>query len=129
MADSDGLPGHASGGLQIILCLLMVCVEGGVLLEGGIQRDDGYVDMNKMGRFGVVVCTDKGWSWLSNLMWPGSLLCVQTFLSPFIWKSRRNYREGALFSLTSLGCSAITGAWVSFYIFLEGDFKFLELNV
>lgn len=115
-ADSDGLPGHASGCLQLVLFVLMVCVEGGILLEGALTRADPYIDIKKLGRVGISVCTERGWSWLSNLIWPGTLLCIQTSLSPFIWKSRRNYKEGVLFSLASLGCCLVTGAWVAVYL-------------
>jgi len=115
-ADSDGLPGHASGCLQLVLFVLMLCVEGGILLEGALKRSDPYIDMKKLGRVGVLVCSDSGLSWLSNLIWPGILLCIQTSLSPFIWKSRRNYKEGVLFSLASLGCCLVSGAWVAVYI-------------
>merc|ERR1711936_1465968 len=44
-ADSDGLPGHASGCLQIVLFALMLCVEGGMLLVGEIQRKDNFSDL------------------------------------------------------------------------------------
>jgi len=115
-ADSDGLPGHASGCLQMILFVLMLCVEGGVLLEGALTRRDPYIDTKKLGRVGVLVCSERGWSWLSNLIWPGILLCLQTSLSPFIWRSRRNYKEGVLFSLASLCCCLIAGAWVAVYL-------------
>ncbi len=33
------------------------------------------------------------------LLWPAALLLVQTFLSPAIWRSRRNYKEPRLFLL------------------------------
>ena len=99
----------------------MVCVEGGILLEGALTRTDAYIDIKKLGRVGVSVCTERGWSWLSNLIWPGTLLCIQTSLSPFIWKSRRNYKEGVLFSLASLGCCLVTGAWVAVYLLCSGD--------
>ena len=122
-ADSDGLPGHASGCIQLVLLILLLCVEGGVLLEGFLSRADPFLDVKRLGRFGRSVCNERGWLWLSNLVWPGALLCIQTSLAPFIWKSRRNYKEGVLFSLASLACCLVTGGWVAVYLLCSGEFR------
>jgi len=108
-SDSGGLPGHASGCLQAALLLLMLSVEAALFgleawhRKGDFFTDDGY-------------CYHRSWEWLVMMAWPVILLLIQTFLSPGIWRSRRNYKEGVLFSLASLAVSFVTGAWVAVYI-------------
>ena len=115
-ADTAGLPGHASGALQAALLLLMLGVETGVLavegwhLRGAFYRGEG-------------TCLHHSWAWLSLLAWPGLLLLLQGLLAPGIWRSRRNYKEGVLFSLSSLAVTLVTAAWVTVYILCAGNLK------
>ena len=62
---------------------------------------------------GTILENDQ--SWLLTMAWPGLVLLLQLGLSPALWRSRRNYREGALFSLASLALSLVTAGWVAVY--------------
>jgi len=115
-ADSDGLPGHASGGLQLVITLLLLAVEAALLVQGGLLRREPYLEELKLGRAGISVCGESGWPWLARMLWPAVLLALQTLLSPWTWASRRNYREGLLLSLASIAITCLAAAWVAIYV-------------
>jgi len=111
-SDTAGLPGHASGCLQVILLLLMLGVEVSILGLDSWHLRGNYLNLE--------TCHHRSWGWLGMLAWPGLLLLVQTFLSPGIWRSRRNYKEGVLFSLSSVAVTIVSAAWVTVYILCAG---------
>merc|ERR1719342_54627 len=116
-ADTDGLPGHASGWLQSVLVLILVCVQVSVLVVTSLQRTSSHAFTNVMSK-GIAYelqCSHHGWSWIGLMIWPGVLLLVQFLLTPFIWRSRRNYREGVLFSLGSITLCLIIIGWLVVY--------------
>ena len=119
-ADSDGLPGHASGGLQLVITLLLLAVEAALLVQGGLLRREPYLEELKLGRAGISVCGESGWPWLARMLWPAVLLALQTLLSPWTWASRRNYREGLLLSLASIAITCLAAAWVAIYVLCAG---------
>ena len=119
-ADSDGLPGHASGGLQLVIMLLLLAVEAALLVQGGLLRTEAYLSEERRGRAGLSVCREAGWSWLARLLWPAVLLALQTLLTPWVWSSRRNYREGLLMSLASIAITCLAAAWVAIYVLCAG---------
>ena len=119
-ADSDGLPGHASGGLQLVIMLLLLAVEAALLVQGGLLRTEPYLSEEIRGRAGVAVCRESGWPWLARLLWPAVLLALQTLLTPWVWSSRRNYREGLLISLASIAVTCLAAAWVAIYVLCAG---------
>jgi len=113
-ADTEGLPGHASGCLQGSLLVLMLGVEAALLgLEFSHRKGSFFIDT---GHASDDTCFHRSWIWLGLLIWPGLLLLVQTFSAPGIWRSRRNYKEGVLFSLASVAVTLVTAAWVTIYI-------------
>ena len=111
-SDTAGLPGHASGCLQVVLLLLMLGVEISILGLDSWQLRGKYFESE--------TCHHRSWGWLGMLAWPAILLMVQTFLSPGIWRSRRNYKEGVLFSLSSVAVTLVSAAWVTVYILCAG---------
>ena len=119
-ADSDGLPGHASGGLQLVITLLLLAVEAALLVQGGLLRREPYLEELKLGRAGISVCGESGWPWLARMLWPAVLLALQTLLSPWTWASRRNYREGLLLSLACIAITCLAAAWVAIYVLCAG---------
>ena len=119
-ADSDGLPGHASGGLQLVIMLLLLAVEAALLVQGGLLRTKAYLSEERRGMAGVSVCREAGWPWLAQLLWPAVLLALQTLLTPWVWSSRRNYREGLLISLASVAITCLAAAWVAIYVLCAG---------
>ena len=134
--DSDGLPGHASGCLQFILLMLMVGVEVGLVAQGVWLREVPYIMSESGSRVERVACRDRGWPWLAWMCWPGVLLVIQVVIAPAIWRSRRNYKEGVIFSLGSLACTMVTAAWVTVYIVCAGKvhlvfpcIRFYQLNI
>ena len=122
-ADTDGLPGHASGALQVILGLLLLGVEVAVVVVLALTRGEThtFTVTVRQGRAASLQCSHSGWSWLVTMVWPGLLLILQLLLSPAIWRSRRNYREGALFSLASLALSLVTAGWLAVYLVCTGN--------
>ena len=123
-SDTDGLPGHASGALQVVLGLLLLGVEAAVILvlslvrqgEGeGEGEGHTFTQLINTGRVRSLQCSHGDWPWLLTMAWPGLLLLLQLCLSPAIWRSRRNYREGALFSLASLALCLVSAGWVAVY--------------
>jgi len=118
-SDTDGLPGHASGYLQTVLTLVLVTVQVAVLLVTSLDRMMGdqheYVNIVSEGMTQKLQCSHHGWSWLLLLLWPGILLLIQIILTPVIWRSRRNYREGVLFSVGSLCLCCVTVSWLVVY--------------
>ena len=119
-SDTDGLPGHASGALQVVLGLLLLGVEAAVILVLSLVRQgegEGhtFTQLTNTGRVRSLQCSHGDWPWLLTMAWPGLLLLLQLCLSPAIWRSRRNYREGALFSLASLALCLVSAGWVAAY--------------
>ena len=119
-SDTDGLPGHASGVLQLVLGLSLVAVQVAVLTVTVLSRlasEHVWVISVLHGLSSHAQCSHQPGSpaWLSLMSWPGLLLLTQTILCPLIWRSRRNYREGVLFSLASLGLCLVTAGWLSVY--------------
>ena len=47
-------------------------------------------------------------------------LIIQVIVSPGIWRSRRNYKEGVLFGLASVAIALVTAAWVTVYVLCTG---------
>ena len=117
-ADTDGLPGHASGALQVVLGLLLLGVEVAVILVLSLVREDqahSFTLLVTTGRVRRLQCSQGGRAWLLTMAWPALLLLLQLGLSPAIWRSRRNYREGALFSLASLALCLVSAGWAAVY--------------
>ena len=120
-ADTDGLPGHASGVLQLVLGLLLLGVELAVVVVLLLVRETfSFTVMVRLGRASSLQCSHSGWTWVLTMVWPGLLLLLQLLISPAIWSSRRNYREGALFSLASLGLCLVTAGWLAVYFVCTG---------
>ena len=130
-ADTDGLPGHASGWLQLVLGAALVAVEAavvGVRLVVGPGRS--YTTTRTLGLVTTRHCAPApGPGWLVLLAWPAALLLVQLLLGPAIWRSRRNYREGVLFSLASLGLCLVTAGWLAVYFVCAGMGSSISINL
>ena len=127
-SDTDGLPGHASGVLQLVLGVSLVSVQAAVLtvtLLSRLASDHVWLTSVLHGLSSHAQCSHQPGSptWLSLMSWPGFLLLIQTLLSPVIWRSRRNYREGVLFSLASLGLCLVTAGWLTVYFLVSGENK------
>ena len=120
-ADSDGLPGHASGGLQLVIMFLLLVVEAALLVQESFLRTEPYLAEERRGRAGVAVCREAGWPWLARLLWPAVLLALQTLMTPWVWTSRRNYKEGLLISLASVAMTCLAAAWVAIYVLCAGQ--------
>ena len=125
-SDTDGLPGHASGVLQLVLGVSLVSVQAAVLtvtLLSRLASDHVWLTSVLHGLSSHAQCSHQPGSptWLSLMSWPGFLLLIQTLLSPVIWRSRRNYREGVLFSLASLGLCLVTAGWLTVYFLVSGE--------
>ena len=124
-SDTDGLPGHASGVLQLVLGVSLVSVQAAVLtvtLLSRLASDHVWVTSVLHGLSSYAQCSHQPGSpaWLSLMSWPALLLLTQTILCPLIWRSRRNYREGVLFSLASLGLCLVTAGWLTVYFLVPG---------
>ena len=121
-ADTDGLPGHASGALQVVLAILLLGVEVGVLLVLALTRQDShsFTELVRLGPASSLHCSHGGWPWLLTMIWPGLLLVLQLLLTPVIWSSRRNYREGTLLSLASLVLVLVTAGWLAVFFVCSG---------
>ena len=113
-ADTDGLPGHASGVVQVVLGLTLLGVEAALLLPLSLQQgEESWTELVRRGRVSSLTCRHH----LTplSMAWPGLLLLLQLCLSPAIWRSRRNYREGTLFSLASLALCLLAAGWAAVY--------------
>ena len=61
-------------------------------------------------------CVDRGREFLVDLAYPILLLGLQVLVSPFIVRSRRNYKEGLLFTCGSISCLLVGVGWTTAYI-------------
>ncbi len=118
-ADTDGLPGHISGAVQLALFLALASVQVALGVQEWLVRSSpltvtrmvGHSQVRELfkcmrcvvalifGEFQETSCADVGLPFLARLTYPMVLLLLQVVVSPFILSSRRNYHEGLLFCL------------------------------
>ena len=115
-ADFDGLPGHVSGLLQAFIFMTLSGLQMALVAQEYLIRETPYTTTTLIGMYQETRCSDVGRVFVYHLCYPMVLLGLQVIVSPFIVRSRRNYREGLLFCVASVVCLLVWLGWCSFYL-------------
>nr|CAD7268301.1 unnamed protein product [Timema shepardi] len=108
--DQDGgFMSHVNGYIQTVLCFFIA----GVQLALSVQ----FWFINK-GFFGGEDCAAmyEGYTFLLILSYDAFLLCMLICVTPFIVRSKRNYREGVFFTAVTALCTLIWVGWCAAYL-------------
>nr|CAD7462547.1 unnamed protein product [Timema tahoe] len=108
--DQDGgFMSHVNGYIQTVLCFFIA----GVQLALSVQ----FWFINK-GFFSGEDCTAmyEGYTFLLILSYDAFLLCMLICVTPFIVRSKRNYREGVFFTVVTALCTLIWVGWCAMYL-------------
>ena len=125
--DVDGLPGHVSGFTQSALFIFMSGIQIALMVqEWFLQGPAAYVEVVHIERYTMEKCkwndTGDQYSILYKLSYAMLLLLLQMLINPFIVKSKRNYKEGLLFSIGSCLMVIIWIGWVTMYVIMGNNF-------
>jgi hypothetical protein len=121
-ADLDGLPGHVSGFVQAVLFVLLVAIQAGLSVQEWFIRQRPYTERHVMASTIEMRCADEGEGTVWRLIYVDVILALQLFVSPFIVRSRRTYREGLLFAIATVVCAVVWIGWTTTYSVLGRQF-------
>ncbi|XP_050436874.1 uncharacterized protein LOC126843394 isoform X2 [Adelges cooleyi] len=102
---------HVNGYLQTSLCAFTVCVQLALLLQ--FLAIHAIVPASDLCRLFV-----DGKLFLGSLSYDGLLLLLLACATPFVFKSKRNYHEGACFAVATYLSLAIWACWCTAYVVL-----------
>ena len=124
--DDGDLPGHVSGFAQFTLFIFMLGIQIALIVQEWFLRSpSSYFESIHIERYQLTQCSAYGYnneSMAYKFSYVTLLLLLQIFISPFIVKSKRNYREGLLFCIASLVFLLVWAGWASLYVFLPHNF-------
>ncbi|XP_053691414.1 protein bride of sevenless [Sabethes cyaneus] len=110
IGSEGGFLSHVNGYLQSVICVFSTLVQLGLSSQLAIvfHANARNVSCNEI-YFG-------NWFW-GVIAYDGVLLATLVLLSPFIFKSQRNYREGLLLVTGSILCLIIWSTWIPLSMF------------
>ena len=118
--DGGGLPGHVNGFAQLVLFTFMSGIQIALIFqEWFLCGTLSYAQIVHIERYELVKCSTNDadhYSFMYKLSYAMVLLLLQNFISPFIVKSSRNYREGLLFCIGSIFLLIIWIGWITMYV-------------
>jgi bride of sevenless protein len=91
--------------LQSVLCLFSVLVQVGLSTQLLIMMQTNIKNLSCQSIY------YGNWFW-SLVAYDGLLLTVLIFLSPFIFRSKRNYQEGILLVVAAILCLVVWTVWI-----------------
>ncbi|XP_038117780.1 protein bride of sevenless [Culex quinquefasciatus] len=110
IGSEGGFLSHVNGYLQSVICGFSTLVQLGLSTQLVIilHANSHNISCNEI-YFG-------NWFW-AVIAYDGMLLAALVFLSPFIFRSQRNYREGLLLVTGSILCLVIWTTWIPLCMF------------
>lgn len=110
IGSEGGFLSHVNGYLQSVICIFSTLVQLGLSTQLVIvlHASTHNISCNEI-FFG-------NWFW-AIIAYDGMLLVALIFLSPYIFRSQRNYREGMLLVTGSIMCLVIWTIWVPLCMF------------
>lgn len=110
--DSDtSFMSHVNGYLQTSLCAFTMCVQLALLLQ--FAAIHAIVPSSDLCRVFV-----GGNLFLGSLAYDALLLVLLCATAPFVYRSKRNYREGACFAVAAYLALAVWLCWCTAYVLL-----------
>ncbi|VVC31416.1 GPCR family 3, C-terminal,Bride of sevenless protein [Cinara cedri] len=103
---------HVNGYLQTVLCAFTVAVQFALLLQ--FLAIHAIVPSSDLCR----VFVNSGHLFLGSLSYDGLLLVLLCATSPFVFRSKRNYREGACFAVAAYLMVVVWLCWCMAYTLL-----------
>lgn len=108
---------HVNGYLQTALCAFTVAVQFALLLQ--FLAIHAIVPSSDLCR----VFVNSSHLFLGSLSYDGLLLALLCAASPFVFRSKRNYREGACFAVAAYLVAAVWACWCTAYAFSPGKWR------
>ncbi|KAK6621917.1 hypothetical protein RUM44_001724 [Polyplax serrata] len=104
----DGFISHINGYLQSILFLALLGIQISITTQNWLNEKNGFLDpdCSALHVHNKIVA-----SFVYNFV----LLVLLIFVSPFIVRYRRNYREGLLLGISAFAILLIWTAWIASY--------------
>lgn len=103
---------HVNGYLQTALCAFTIAVQFALLLQ--FLAIHAIVPSSDLCR----VFVNSSHLFLGSLSYDGLLLMLLCVTSPFVFRSKRNYREGACFAVAAYLVTVVWICWCTAYVLL-----------
>ncbi|XP_055546100.1 protein bride of sevenless [Wyeomyia smithii] len=110
IGSEGGFLSHVNGYLQSVICVFSALVQLGLSSQLAIVFHANTRNIS---------CNDiyfGNWFW-GIIAYDGVLLAALVILSPYVFKSQRNYREGLLLVTGSILCLIIWSTWIPLSMF------------
>ena len=121
IGSEGGFLSHVNGYIQSIICFFSFIVQLGLSIQLLIIMN---ANSNN------VICTDiydGNWFW-GVIGYDAFLLILLLCLSPFIFKSQRNYHEGILMAITSILCIICWFIWIPLSM-IDNNFREIMISL
>lgn len=107
---------HANGYLQTSLCAFIACVQLALMLQFAAVH--AVLPSSDLCRLFV-----RGNLFLASLSYDALLLVLLCAITPFVFRSKRNYREGACFTIAAYLMLAVWLCWCTAYAALPAKWS------
>jgi bride of sevenless protein len=105
IGSEGGFLSHVNGYIQSIICVFSFFVQLGLSTQLLIVLHANSKHITCLNIY------NGNWFW-AVIAYDGILLIMLLLLSPFIYKSQRNYQEGTLIVITSILCCICWSTWI-----------------